>query len=66
MLSEKSSLALVTVAISITCPTKRVEGKLTLDKTSFGHSISMHNSFNVETVDFHRPQQGATGTIIPV
>ncbi len=66
MLDGKSSLCLGTVAISITCNAKMVDGKPTADKSSFGLSIKMHNAFGVNVVDYHGPpQQGSTGMMIP-
>lgn len=66
MLNGKSSMCLGTVAISITCPAKMVDGKPVADKETFGLSVKMHNAFHVDEVDFHGPpQQGATGMNIP-
>jgi len=66
MLNGKSSLCLGTIAISITCNAKMIEGKPTPDKTSYGLSIKMHNAFSIDTVDYHGPpQQGSTGMTVP-
>jgi len=66
MLGGKSSLALATVAISITCPSKREGERQIPDTTSFGLSVKLHNAFGVNVVDFHGPpQQGSTGMMIP-
>ena len=66
MLNGKSSLCLGTVAISVTCTAKMVDGKPVADKSSYGLSVKMHNAFSVNVVDYHGPpQQGATGMTIP-
>ncbi|KAH9827498.1 hypothetical protein Tdes44962_MAKER09692 [Teratosphaeria destructans] len=66
MLSGKSSLALATVAISLTCPSKLEGDRQVPDRTSYGLSVKIHNAFGVDVVDFHGPpQQGSTGMIIP-
>jgi len=66
MLNGKSSLCLGTVAISITCNAKMVDGKPVADRTSYGLSVKMYNAFSVNVVDYHGPpQQGSTGMMIP-
>lgn len=66
MLNGKSSLCLGTVAISLTCPAKMIDGKPVPDKSSYGLSVKMHNAFGVDVVDFHGPsQQGSTGLTVP-
>jgi hypothetical protein len=66
MLNGKSSLSLATLAISITCPAKMVDGKPVVDKSAYGLSIKLHNAFGYETVDYHGPpQQGSTGMMVP-
>ncbi|KAL9122243.1 MAG: hypothetical protein Q9187_001195 [Circinaria calcarea] len=66
MLNGKSSLALATLAISITCPAKMVDGKPVADRSAFGLSIKLHNAFGYEVVDYHGPpQQGSTGMMVP-
>ncbi|KAK6436905.1 hypothetical protein LTR95_006909 [Oleoguttula sp. CCFEE 5521] len=66
MLGGKSSLALATVAISITCASKQEGERQVPDKSSFGLSVKLHNAFGVNIVDYHGPpQQGSTGMMIP-
>ena len=66
MLAGRLSLCLGTLAISITCPAKMVDGKPTMDTSSYGLSVKLHNAFHIDTVDYHRPpQQGLTGMTIP-
>ncbi|KAF4460193.1 hypothetical protein FALBO_13034 [Fusarium albosuccineum] len=66
MLDGKSSLSLATVAISITCAAKMVDGKPTPDRNVYGLSVKLHNAFGVDVVDFHGPsQQGSTGLSVP-
>lgn len=66
MLSGMSSLCLATLAISITCPAKMVDGKPVADKTAFGLSVKLHNAFHIDKVDYHGPpQQGSTGMMVP-
>lgn len=55
MLEGKSSLCLDTVAISITCSAKMVDGKPVPEKSSFGLSVKLYNAFNVQIVDYHGP-----------
>ncbi|KAL8900920.1 MAG: hypothetical protein Q9207_005453 [Kuettlingeria erythrocarpa] len=57
MLGGKSSLALATVAISITCSAKSEGDKLVPDTSSCGLSIKLHNVFGVQVVDYHGPPQ---------
>ncbi|XP_044715185.1 uncharacterized protein HRG_11162 [Hirsutella rhossiliensis] len=66
MLNGKSAMCLGTIAVSVTCNAKMIDGKPTPDKSSYGLSIKIHNAFSVAVVDYHGPpQQGATGMMIP-
>jgi len=66
IINGKSSLCVATVAISITCASKMVEGKPQMDQSSYGLSVKLHNAFHIENVNYHGPpQQGSTGMMVP-
>lgn len=66
MLNGKSSISLATIAISLTCASKMIEGKPVPDTSSYGLSIKLHNAPGIDVVDYHGPpQQGSTGMLIP-
>lgn len=65
-LNGASSLCLITLVISITCPAKIVDGKPIPNRIGFGLSVKLHSAFGVKIVNYHAPpQQGSTGMMVP-